>query len=72
MKTSYVCDQDPRYGWVSISMEDKNVGLIIVDDRHGKSYGFTFTDGEMVPTCICSARSSSECACLNVGWEYWM
>lgn len=63
MKTEYVYDQDPRYGWVHIDMEEKKYGLIVVQDESGISYGFNYKDGEMTPTCICNAWDESECGC---------
>lgn len=68
MECSYVYDQDPRYGWVSISMCGNSEGLIVVQDKDGMFHGFTFEGGEMTPTCICSARHEYECACPNAQW----
>ena len=68
MTPTYEYDQDPRYGWVNIDMGDKKEGLIVVQDCDGICYGFTFSDGKMTPTCICSAWSESECACPSVDW----
>ena len=62
MKVSYDYDQDPRYGWVSIDIEDSKDPLIIIHDESG-SHGFTYNDGEMTPTCICAAWAESECSC---------
>lgn len=65
----YEYDQDPRYGWASVDIGSKKSILIVVhSEKHG-SLGFQFEDGEMVPTCICSARYAGECACPNVSWE---
>ena len=69
MQVSYVYDQDPRHGWANIDMEKSNEGLIVVHDQNGKAHGFKFSDGEMTPTCICSARSDRECSCSNVDWS---
>jgi hypothetical protein len=62
MKVSFVYDQDPRYGWASVDLGDSDKGLIIVHTAEG-SKGFTYSDGKMEPTCICSAWSEDECAC---------
>jgi hypothetical protein len=66
MKVSFEYDQDPRYGWAFIDLGDSSEGLIIIRTDEG-SKGFMYTDGEMKPTCICSAWSRNECACG--GWE---
>lgn len=71
IKTSYNYDQDPRYGWVSIDMDKSTSVDIIVQDKGGVSYGYTFRDGNIAPTCICSARSRGECGCHNLPWDYW-
>jgi len=63
MNCSYEYDQDPRYGWVSVNMGDKKEGLIVVQDEGGVCYGFTYSDGKMVATCICNAYSKAECGC---------
>lgn len=62
MQVSYEYDQDPRYGWASIDVSDHVEPLIIIHDETG-SHGFIYSDGEMKPTCICSAWNESECAC---------
>ena len=69
MKVKYEFDQDPRYGWAHIDMEKADSGLIIVVDKDGLSSGFTFSDGEMTPACICQAWSENECVCPNVDWR---
>ena len=57
---SWQYDQDPRYGWVSIDTErDRGSSTLIIVDN----YGFTYKDGTMTPTCICSAWNESECSC---------
>lgn len=71
MKVSYEYDQDPRYGWASISVDGEVENLIVVHTEEGGSYGFSFCDGEMTPTCICHAYSESECACPNVVWTHY-
>ena len=68
MKVSFEHDQDPRYGWASIDIEEAKEALIIVHGGEVGSLGFTFKNGEMTPTCICSAWNESECACPNVDW----
>ena len=70
MKVSYEYDQDPRYGWARVDLDGATTGLIIVQTNSG-SLGFNFVErtGEMIPTCICSAWSSSECSCPNVDWK---
>ena len=68
MKVKYAYDQDPRYGWVNVDIGDEKEVLIIVYSEEDGSRGFTYGNGEMVPTCICSARTASECACPNVYW----
>ena len=68
MKASYEFDQDPRYGWASVDLEGAPDGLVIIHAANG-SHGFTYSDGEMTPTCICNAWSDSECACPNVIWD---
>ena len=69
MKVSYEYDQDPRYGWVSIDLEGKKKGLIIIHTSKG-SFGFNFSekDGSMTPACLCHAWHESECSCPNVVW----
>lgn len=62
MKVSYEYDQDPRYGWASIDLENDREPLIIIHSEDG-SHGFTYSDGMMIPTCICSAWCESECGC---------
>ncbi len=69
MKVSYEYDQDPRYGWASIDLEDSEAGLIVVSDEFDRCYGFKFFQGVMRPTCICNAWSENECACPNVDWR---
>lgn len=69
MKVSYQYDQDPRYGWASIEVEGKNDNLVIIHSPEYGSLGFEFKNGEMVPTCICSAWDRDECACPNVEWN---
>lgn len=68
MTPTYEYDMDPRYGWVNINMGDKEEGLVVVQDSDGMCYGFTFGDGKMTPTCICSAWNESECCCHGVVW----
>ena len=68
MKVKYEYDQDPRYGWASVDLEEKTSGLIVVHCPEKGSRGFTFDDGKMVPTCICHAWKQSECSCPNVDW----
>ena len=65
MKVSCEYDQDPRYSWASIDVEGHREPLIVIHCEDG-SYGFIFKDGEMLPTCICSARSEYECSCDNM------
>ena len=67
MKVKYEYDQDPRYGWASIDLEDNGLGTIIIRDG-SKTHGFEYSDGEMKPICICNAWHSFECACENVDW----
>lgn len=69
MKCKYEYDQDPRYGLVHINMEDNSEGVIVIQDTDGISHGFSFRDGEMTKTCICSARSASECGCAGGDWK---
>lgn len=69
MKYSYEYDQDPRYGWHRIVLEDDDDSKkFILVDEGGLHYGFTFSQGNFVPTCICYAMSKSECSCPNVKW----
>lgn len=68
MKATYEYDQDPRYGWVNINMEEKTTGTIVVQDSDGVCHGFTFAEGSMTPTCICSAWYEHECSCSGVDW----
>lgn len=63
MIVKYEYDQDPRYGWAAIDMGEKESGLIVIQDKDGMCYGFTYEDGEMTKTCICMAWNESECAC---------
>lgn len=67
MKVRFEHDQDPRYGWASIDLEEKSEGLIIVHSLEHGSLGFEFSDGDMVPTCICAAWTKDECSC-PVDW----
>lgn len=67
MTVAYEYDMDPRYGWASIDVGNVSEPLIVVHGKSG-SFGFTFRDGQMVPTCICYAYEASECACPNVSW----
>ena len=69
MKVSYEFDQDPRYGWASIDVEGEEDSLIIIHGGERGPHGFTFKDGDMIPTCICSAWYEHECSCPNVDWE---
>ena len=68
MKVSYEYDIDPRYGWARIEVGASNNSLIIMETDNG-SIGFTFDGEAMIPSCICSAWSASECCCPNVGWD---
>ncbi len=68
MKVEYAYDQDPRYGWASITIERGTDNLIVIHSEDG-SHGFKYHKGEMVPTCTCHAWHSSECCCLNVDWS---
>lgn len=61
-------DQDHRHGWASINVGDSTSELIIIRSDNG-SYGFTFDGENMIPTCTCSAWSSSVCCCNNVRWD---
>lgn len=63
---TYQHDQDPRYGWANISLEDRDEILVIVHDESG-SHGFIYRDGTMTPTCLCNAWSEDECGCGNYG-----
>lgn len=67
MKVKHEYDQDPRYGWASIETGESGECLIVVHDNTG-SHGFTYANGEMKPTCICSAWNADECACEGVDW----
>ena len=69
MKVNYEYDQDPRYGWASIDLEESKDGLIIIHGSEVGSMGFTFKDGIMISTCICHAWSEDECACPSVEWR---
>ena len=68
MKVSYEYDQDPRYGWVRVDADISSF-TFVVQDRKGETYGFQFSEGKVVPTCICHARSANECACPNHPWR---
>ena len=68
MNVSFRYDQDPRYGWASVDIGEKTAALIIVHSEKYGSRGFEFRDGEMKPTCICSAWNEGECACPGVDW----
>ena len=70
MDVKYEYDQGPRYGWASIDVGDSTSSLIIIHGSAGGSRGFIYDGEDMVPTCICSARHASECACPNVPWSY--
>jgi len=69
MKVSYEHDRDPRYGWASVDIGERSDALIVVHSQEFGSRGFKFRDGEMTPTCICSAWNESECACPGVEWS---
>jgi len=68
MEVKYEYDQDPRYGWASIDVTEDKDPLIVIHTRSG-SKGFSVnSEDELVPTCICSAWSASECSCIDVDW----
>lgn len=69
-RVSYEYDMDPRYGWVRIGT-DLIQETIVVEDKSGMTYGFTYKNGEMTPACICNAYEPSECACPNYSWGEW-
>lgn len=69
MKLRYEYDQDPRYGWASVELDKNGPALIVIHCPEKGSRGFTFDNGEMVPTCICNAWNQNECSCPNVDWE---
>lgn len=73
MKTTWEYDQDPRYGYLRIDTEESHSSgfELVVTDTSGGTYGFTYSDGKMEPTCICSAWSYGECCCSNVDSDYW-
>jgi hypothetical protein len=68
MKVSYEYDQDPRYGWASIDVGGDREPLIVVHSEDSGSRGFIYKNGEMIPTCICSAWDASECSCSGLIW----
>lgn len=72
MRVTYEYDNDPRYGWASVDLEEKTTGLVIVHSNRG-SLGFRFNEREMSmePTCICSARRRHECSCPHLDTSYW-
>jgi len=57
----YDYDQDPRYGWVRVDTKGRRELLFVIDNN-----GFTYRDGKMTPSCICSARYAGECGCQNM------
>lgn len=70
MPASFRYDQDPRYGWFDIDLSGvRNKKVLIVIDNNG--YEFNRDTLEMVPTCVCYARHSSECCCNNLPDDYW-
>jgi len=68
MKVEYQYDQDPRYGWASITVDDSKQELIVMHSTSGGSRGFYYDGESFTPTCICSAHELSECACEGVSW----
>jgi hypothetical protein len=62
-KVTHEYDQDPRYGWVSIDIRGDSSVLVVIHSESGGSQGFTYSNGEMTPTCLCTAWSASECSC---------
>ena len=63
-------DQDPRYGWHRLRVEEGDGKLIelIVDGADGgtlATYSLDATTGEFKPVCMCNAWNESECACGN-------
>lgn len=71
MKVSRRYDQDPRYDWADIDLDGATTGLVIIYDN-GIAHGFNYCDGEMHPTCICSAWYEGECSCTNLPLDYWV
>lgn len=69
MKVAYEYDLEPQYGWASIDIGEDKEALIVVNSREHGSLGFTFSNGDMIPACICSAWRESECSCPNVDWS---
>ncbi len=72
MKLEYAYDQDPRYGWYILKVEERDASLIevVVDDVDGgtmKCYLLNAATGEFKPTCMCNAWNGSECGCGNYG-----
>jgi len=72
MKLEYDYDQDPRYGWYRLKVEEGDDSLIevIVDGVDGgtlKAYLLNAATGEFKPTCMCNAWNGSECGCGNYG-----
>ena len=72
MKLEYDYDQDPRYGWYRLKVEEEDNSLVevIVDGVDGgtlKAYLLNTATGELKPTCVCNAWNVSECACGNYG-----
>jgi hypothetical protein len=70
MRLEYDYDQDPRYGWHTLRVEEGDGKLIelIVDGADGgtlATYSLDTTTGEFKPVCMCNAWNESECACGN-------
>jgi hypothetical protein len=63
IKVTHEYDQDPRYGWASVDIGMAKEVLVVIHSESGGSRGFNYYDGEMTPTCLCNAWSTSECAC---------
>lgn len=61
----YIYDLDPRYGWIDIQTYGRKELTIVIDGN-----GFTYNDGRLTPTCICSAWNESECGCSNMTGEW--
>jgi len=68
MKVTYEYDQDPRYGWASIDLEESTRELVVMHSLTGGTRGYHYDGETFTPTCICSAYFPSECGCVGVDW----
>lgn len=59
---------DPRYPWVHVTLAGYQSPRFSIDIG-GQSYGYSFSNGEMRPICLCHAYTPSECCCNTGNWD---